>query len=142
MLYFLHILFFFSVLDKENTERQTVYQDILKLLMLMNCKKIDKIIARVVLKSSCLSYAVLKTVFRYCLKKMSSDRVGIAVIILCKCPKLLGQLEEWVLSRVDVVVDPTSPKKCAFLNSDSEWKKFQPLLMMYLGAVCKGKLFL
>ena len=119
-----------------------VLNGIFHLLMSLNCPECDEIIVMFATKYSGLSDTALSAVLNHCLNQPTCVRIQTAVLVICQRTALLIQFEDWVLN----CVDGKSVKKrdgrkeiLKFLQSESEWDTFLPLLLFYLSVIRKGK---
>ncbi len=110
--------------------------------MSINCQKCDEIITTFVTKYSKLSDTILSAVLSHSLNQTTSVRIQTAVLVLCQRAALLTQLEDWLLSHVDRKWSKKEArqKEVKFLESESEWNTFLPLLLFYVSTVEKGYL--
>ena len=120
-----------------------VWNGIVPLLISIDSERSDDIIALVITKYSELPGEVFSTVLNHCLCKPTSVRIRTAVLVVCQKPELLGTLEEWLANCVDgrTPKKKTRQKEVKFLDSESEWSIFLPLLLFYLSTVQKGNAF-
>ena len=119
-----------------------VLDGIFHLLMSLDCPECDEIIVMFATKYSGLSDTALSAVLNHCLNQPTCVRIQTAVLVICQRTALLIQFEDWVLNRVDgKSVKKRDGRKeiLKFLQSESEWDTFLPLLLFYLSVIRKGK---
>ena len=123
----------------ENSLSSEISDGILHLLMSINCTKCDEIIAAFVTKYSKLSDTILSAVFNHSLNQGTSVCIQTAVLATCQRAALLTQLEDWLLNSIGGkrLKGKALRKQTMFLEKESEWITFLPLLLFYLSVVKK-----
>ena len=127
---------------KDDLLSSDVWDGVLHLLISINCPGCEEIIAMFVTKYSALSETILSAVLNQCLNQPTCVRIQTAVLVVCQTSALLTQLQDWLLNRVNGKWEKKEARPegvVKFLQNETEWNTFLPLLLFYLSVITKGK---